>query len=142
MSWQCSEKHIWSATFNNIKNHSKWCPNCSSFRSEKLCREIFEDLLLEPFNKIRPQWLDKLELDGYNESLNIAFEYNGKQHYEFIKHFHNNIEIFEQQKARDKKKYAICQKRGLNLIIIPYQYDFRNPEEMREFIFNELSKIS
>ena len=142
MKWQCSEGHQWTTTFCIIKNHGSWCPNCASFRSEKLCRGIFEELLLEPFPTKRPPFLEGLELDGYNESLNIAFEYNGKQHYEFIKHFHNNIEKFNRQKARDKKKYSICQKRGLNLIIIPYQYDFRNPEEMREFIFNELSKIS
>jgi hypothetical protein len=141
MSWQCGEKHQWQTTFHHIKNGT-WCPNCASHKSEKLCREIFEDLLLEPFLTKRPKWLEGLELDGYNKDLNIAFEYNGKQHYEFIKHFHNNIEKFEQQKNRDKKKYAICQKRDLNLILVPYQYDYRNPEEMRNFIFNELWKIS
>ena len=143
MSWKCGEGHQWITTFDSIKNQGSWCPNCASLRSEKLCREIFEDLLLEPFPTKRPHWLDKLELDGYNENLNIAFEYNGKQHYEFNKRFHNNDpEEFNRQIARDKKKYSICQKRGLNLIIVPYQYDFRNPEEMREFIFNEIWKIS
>jgi hypothetical protein len=143
MSWQCIEGHQWQTAFNNIKYSGYWCPTCSSNKSEKLCRGIFEELLLEPFSKIRPPWLERLELDGYNKDLNIAFEYNGKQHYEFNKHFHNNSpEEFEQQKARDIKKYSICQQRGLNLIIIPYQYDYRNPEEMRDFIFNELWKIS
>ena len=143
MSWQCSKNHIWTTRYNDIKNNGTWCPNCASHKSEKLCREIFEDLLLEPFSTKRPPFLEGLELDGFNESLNIAFEYNGKQHYEFNKRFHNNDpEEFEQQKARDKKKNAICQKRGLNLIIVPYQYDFRNPEEMRDFIFNEIWKIS
>ncbi len=143
MSWQCGEKHTWTARFDSIKNSSSWCPTCSSNKSEKLCREIFEELFLEPFPTKRPPWLEGLELDGYNKDLNIAFEYNGKQHYEFNKRFHNNDpEEFNRQKARDKKKYSICQKRGLNLILVPYQYDYRNPEEMRDFIFNELWKIS
>ncbi len=142
MKWKCSKNHIWITRYRDIKN-GHWCSTCNSHKSEKLCRGIFEDLLLEPFNTIRPEWLERLELDGYNEDLNIAFEYNGKQHYEFNKRFHNNDpEEFEQQKARDIKKYSICQKRGLNLIIVPYQYDYRNPEEMREFIFNEIWKIS
>ena len=142
MNWECDKNHQWQTTFNCIKS-GNWCPNCASHKSEKLCRGIFEDLLLEQFPTKRPKWLEGLELDGINESLNIAFEYNGIQHYEFNKRFHNNDpEEFELQKARDKKKYAICQKRGLNLIIIPYQYDYTNPEEMREFIFNELWKIS
>ena len=97
-------------------------------------------MLLEQFPTKRPTWLDGLELDGYNENLNIAFEYNGKQHYEFIKHFHHDDpDNFERQKVRDIKKYSICQKRGLKLIIIPYQYDHTTPDEMREFILSKLN---
>ena len=43
--------------------------------SEKICRKYFEYLFNKPFNRIRPSWLSELELDGYNEELNIAFEY-------------------------------------------------------------------
>ena len=139
MSWQCSKKHIWNTRFNDVKN-GHWCPNCASHKSEKLCREIFENLLSEPFPTKRPNWLEGLELDGYSEKLNIAFEYNGIQHYEFHKRFHNDDpEEFEKQKARDIKKYSICQKRGLRLIIIPYQYDYTTPDEMREFILSKLN---
>ena len=141
MSWQCRENHTWNATFRAIKSGGSWCPNCSSGRSENLCREIFEKLLMEPFNKMRPIWLEKLELDGYNEELNIAFEYNGIQHYEYTSVFHNNLNDLELQQLRDFKKYSLCKKKGINLIIIPYQYSCQKPKELEDYIINELWKI-
>ena len=107
-----------------------------------MCREIMEKYLLEPFPNTRPDFLEGLELDGYNEELNIAFEYNGKQHYEYIPHFHRNgEEDFETQKERDRKKYRICREKKINLIIIPYQYDYTTPDELDDFIYTELCKI-
>ena len=140
MKWRCNLGHEWEAVFSEIKNGKTWCPQCSSSRTEKLCRNIFEKLLLKPFPTKRPQWLEKLELDGYNEELNIAFEYNGIQHYKYNTRFHNNNpEEFELQKQRDIKKYALCRTRGIKLIIIPYQYDYQNPTELENFIVAELS---
>ena len=82
-------------------------------------------------------------LDGYNKDLNIAFEYNGIQHYEYTEHFHRgDPELFEKQKERDLKKYAICRERNIDLIIILYQYDYSNPKELEDFIFDALWKIS
>ena len=140
--WECDKGHRWEARFDNIKFKGYWCPSCASGRSERMCREIIEKYLLEPFPTKKPDFLEGLELDGYNEELNIAFEYNGIQHYEYIPHFHRNGEQdFETQKARDRKKYRICRERKINLIIIPYQYDHTTPDELDDFIFTELCKI-
>ena len=142
MLWQCEKKHEWSTIYSRIK-HSSWCPRCSGNRSEELCRTIIENYLCEPFPNVRPKFLEGLELDGYNKDLNIAFEYNGIQHYEYNEHFHRgDPELFEKQKERDLKKYAICAERGIDLIIIPYQYDYSKPKELENFIFNALWKIS
>jgi hypothetical protein len=141
MKWRCDKGHEWDTTFGNIKNHGTWCSKCSGYRSEELCRDIFEKYLVEEFPTKRPEWLEGLELDGYNEEVNIAFEYNGRQHYEYNEHFHRgDYEIFEAQQARDLKKYRICRERNVDLIIIPYQYDYTNPTELEDFIFNELCK--
>jgi hypothetical protein len=141
MRWKCNKGHEWDAKFGGIKNCGYWCSQCSGYRSEELCRDIFETHLVEEFPKRRPEWLEGLELDGYNEEVNIAFEYNGIQHYEYNEHFHRgDYERFEAQKARDLKKYRICRERNVDLIIIPYQYDYTNPTELEDFIFNELCK--
>ena len=87
----------------------------------------------------RPQFLNGLELDGWCSKLNIAFEYNGIQHYEYFPHFHRNGESdFKAQQARDRQKYKICHERGIALIIIPHQYTYQNKDELEDFIFNEV----
>ena len=141
MRWKCDKGHEWDAKFDDIKNKGRWCPQCKKSKSEHLCRDIFEKYLVEEFPTKRPEWLEGLELDGYNEEVNIAFEYNGIQHYEYNEFFHRgDYERFEEQQARDLKKYRICRERNVDLIIIPYQYDYTNPTELEDFIFNELCK--
>ena len=95
-------------------------------KGEKRCREYFENKFGKPFIKCRPEWLinpstkRKLELDGYNEKLKLAFEYNGNQHYEYIEYFHNNnVDNFLDQIQRDVDKRLICANHGIRLIIIP-----------------------
>jgi hypothetical protein len=141
--WQCSKSHEWIADFHHIKHSNRWCPDCSRFKTEAVCRSIIEDFLLEKFPTKRPKFLEGLELDGYNEDLKMAFEYNGKQHYEYIPFFHgNDPKKFESQKLRDIKKYNICFDKGISLILIPYQYSYEKPDELRDFIYIELCKIT
>lgn len=35
LTWQCHRGHVWQANFDNVKNKSKWCPNCAILRSTK-----------------------------------------------------------------------------------------------------------
>jgi hypothetical protein len=49
-----------------------------------------------------------MELDLYNESQNIAIEYNGYQHYEFPNKFHKTKKEFYDQIARDVLKEQLC----------------------------------
>ena len=63
----------------------------------------FEKLFEKKFPKNRPEFLRrsngrKLELDGYNEELEIAFEYQGKQHYEYLHCFHRQRKISRNSK--------------------------------------------
>lgn len=102
LKWECNLKHIWESTPNNIKFGS-WCPKCSIGIGERICKLIFESIFKEEFIKIRPDWLKNsssrrnLELDGYCSILNIAFEYNGEQHYSNNEYYsmpkYDNIKI-------------------------------------------------
>lgn len=133
----------WTATFNNIKNHSSGCPECSRSKTERLCREMFQSFLGYLFPNTRPSFLNGLELDGYSEELNLAFEYNGIQHYEYAPFFHQNgYEDFEKQKSRDREKQERCKEHGVKLVVIPSVYTYKQPDLLEDFILSKLKEMS
>lgn len=50
-------------------------------------------------------------------------EYNGKQHYQFLRTFHDTQHDFEVQLERDKEEKEYCETNGIILISIPYTYN-------------------
>jgi len=76
----------------------------------------------------------RLQLDGYNKKLNLAFEYNGQQHYKYTPVFHRIPKRFEQQKKRDRKKLELCKKESIELVVIPYT----ERDNLEKFIRSQL----
>lgn len=95
--------------------------------SENQVRGFFESLLgyKYKFPTIRPDWLKSrktkanLELDGYCEELNLAFEYQGEYHYFYVP-VHHKEKTLEDIKATDELKLKICKQRGVSLIQVPH----------------------
>ena len=86
--------------------------------------------LTKPFLKARPKWLlnksgNRLELDGYNEELKLAFEFQGAQHYKFISMFHKNRTL-EETKRTDLLKRDLCEQHGIRIVIIPHTFKMRH----------------
>jgi hypothetical protein len=135
--WRCKENHIWEAAPKDIKR-GQWCPTCSIGVSERICRAYFENIFNKKFSRTRPKWLinskgNKLELDGYNKELQLAFEYHGKQHFKHIKAWHKKRTL-EQQKEDDMAKRNLCKFRGIVLIEVPYTIKF---EEIGKYIIRQ-----
>lgn len=80
----------------------------------------------------RPSWLEGLELDIYVPDHNIAFEYQGIQHFRAIKHWGGERQL-QKQKEHDARKKRICSERGINLICINY-----NEPLTTEFVVNRI----
>ena len=115
------------AIINNPQSPPKAKSGRQTSRREEECRRILEDHYKVPFEPTRTvPWLTnpetgrKLELDGYNADLRIAFEYNGVQHYDYPNHVHKNEGEFIAQKRRDLFKHKQCDANGVYLITIPH----------------------
>lgn len=134
---KCKNNHEWETSLTSL-GRGRWCTKCR-YKSETMAIEIIEEIMSEKFIKIRPKWLQKLELDGYCEKLKLAIEYNGIQHTIFSHFFHHkSIKNFETQKARDLLKRELCKKHGVTLITVPFQYNMKNRNSMYDFIRSEL----
>jgi hypothetical protein len=115
---------------------------------EKECLRVMEKIYGIPFQvQVRPDWLRNprtgrcLELDVCElETLNIAVEYNGAQHYKYTKKFHKSIEDFKNQVYRDKVKYDLCNKHGVYLITVPYNVPIKHIEAFITYYLPESVK--
>lgn len=116
------------------------CTDCSSGLSERICRTTFEQLFNSKFPKLRPKWLEGLELDGYSESLQIAFEHQGQQHYGPT--FYSDKEEFKKVKERDARKKKICEKRRIKLFIIPEIYTVTKINNIKNVITKEAERLN
>lgn len=99
----------------------------------KLVREIFPHQRIELEHNIAER--GALFLDIYLPRLKVAFEYDGKQHFEYCEHFHGTREAFLQARRRDENKDDRCEELGITLIRVAYD------EEMtKELLLAKLEK--
>ena len=145
LEWQCAEGHTWFATYSNIA-FGRWCPECASGIGERICREYFEQLFGKKFPKVRPSWLInqdgyQMELDGFCKELSLAFEHQGRQHYQQIDYFHSNMEQLEKRQVDDKRKRHLCERHGIKLIEVPQIPDYLPVDKVQQFIIKESRKV-
>ncbi len=127
--------------FNDYRKF--WNQKTHIGKSEERCRKIFEDIFQVNFDKSYPRWLKserggQMHLDGYNNNLKIAFEYQGEQHYRFVPYWHRNSETFEQRQADDRWKKKLCKERDVILIEIPYTVKYN---QLEEYIINKCKEM-
>ena len=105
---------------------------------------MLEQLFGVPFPRARPTWLvnprtgRRLEFDGFNAELRLAFEYHGEHHYSVVLPFKMDRKRLNAQQQRDTLKATLCAERGIKLIEVPHTV---NPLEMPGWIFNAVRKL-
>jgi hypothetical protein len=139
LKWRCQNGHVWEAAFNDLLKGT-WCPTCGKGIRERLCRHYFEQITNHVFLSAKPDWLrnsngNRMELDGFCEVLSLAFEHQGKQHYEKVDHFNQRQESLEWRLSSDRLKRSICVEKGVTLIEVPYWVE---NESLPGWISNEL----
>lgn len=86
----------------------------------------FYSLLLSP--KFQP-----LQIDRYYPDIKLGFEYDGRQHDEYIKYIHKSRKNFTYQQQCDKIKDKECKANGITLIRISHKEKI-TPELIRQKI--------
>ena len=95
-------------------------------RGETECRRVLQSIFGKPFPNARPSFMknsitgSNLEIDCYNQELNLGCEYHGKQHYEYVPYFHKDKQHFYNQRYRDEESKRLCRQNGVTLIEVPY----------------------
>ena len=135
----CGNGHPFKISGANLYS-GKWCSSCRN-PNENFCRTVLEQMLGNELPKKRPKRLysltgKRLELDGYCSKKQIAFEYNGIQHYEFVSTFHSKDKGIKEQQERDKNKANACDKHGVSLIVVPFFEESSSIDERLLYIEN------
>jgi very-short-patch-repair endonuclease len=77
----------------------------------------------------------RLFFDFYVKELGVFIEVQGRQHVQFVKHFHGDAETFKAQKYRDNLKVEYVQTTGKCLVRI---YD--TEDVTKKLVLNKISK--
>ena len=103
------------------------CPDCWKSKGELEIESILKKNIL---NYKKQFWfkdlrhINTLKYDfgilDENGSLKYLIEYNGEQHYKFIKHIHKYYENYEVMKIRDVLKQEYCVKNNIPLFVIKF----------------------
>lgn len=113
--------------------------------SERHMREWLNEIIntkkFSPHYNFKADFLQGMHFDVFYPSLNLAFEFDGAQHFMPVRFGGNKeeaIKIFELTKRRDKKKNEICNRLGIKLVRFKY-YKFN--KELVQKTARKLMKI-
>jgi len=149
--WKCSKGHDFTRPYSNIHQSGTFCPICSEGLSERICRAAAEQLFGTPFRKTKLRGVRGvggryLELDAYSDSLKLAIDHNGSQHYQPIRFGSQTeaqaIACFHKQQEHDLRRREFCRANGIALIEVPELGKRTKTEDLKEFIRAECMKAN
>lgn len=139
----CNLGHPFEKDWEHL-TRGQWCAICSKgSKSEEIARVVFQALFGQQFKKVRPEWLRYpltgrlLELDGYNEELKIAFEYQGAQHRDWQIGNEGKAGL-QRRLQRDEWKRNEVRARGVSLVEL---WDTTRYEDFGPEIRDQLRKL-
>ena len=92
--------------------------------ARKILKEEFPyDTILEEVPLVgshKPSRKSTLYVDFFIPSHSLAIEVHGRQHFEFVAHFHGDRKGFRKSKARDRDKENWLQNNNIDLNVLSY----------------------
>lgn len=101
----------------------------------EIANKIYETIReLFPYNIILSEWYlnykgQRLFFDIFIKDLGVLIEIQGRQHFEFVKHFHGSREGFLEQRKRDNFKLEYVEE-NKRLCLVRFNYDEDINKEM------------
>ena len=123
---------------NNIRS-KKGFNIVGSLYNESLLFNLIQDAFpkYKVITQYSPDWLGRQRIDIYIKELNVAIEYNGKQHYEPVTYF-GGKEAYLKTVERYKMKKQKCRRNGCELIEVKYDEDLIKRVELIKARYNNV----
>ena len=60
---------------------------------------------------------EQLFLDLYIPHFRVGIEFHGRQHFEFVQHYHKDLAGFREHQERDQRKIELCHQQGIAVAV-------------------------
>ena len=93
---------------------------------------------LYPSSKVHYEYAlpDGSRIDIFIPVFGIAIEYDGKQHYKYVEHFHKDISGYIEGIKKDAGKDTWCEEHGIKVIRIRADDMLSSKEELEQIAMN------
>jgi very-short-patch-repair endonuclease len=121
LKWQCNQGHIFYLTANKAKR-GKWCLECGASIGERNIRMILQELNIPFVQQCVLPILPRRKYDfcfRYNDK-HYLIEFDGEQHFQFVKRYHKTKTKFTECQVIDRIKTYCSWRSGYHLIRIDY----------------------
>ena len=130
-------KRLWKLSKCIVSGDQKRPRSNLHILARKLLREQFPyDTILEEVplpGSHKPSRKSTLYVDFFIPSHSLAVEVQGRQHFEFVAHFHGDRQGFRKSKARDRDKANWLENNDIQLIALSYS---GKEDDWRQSIIN------
>ena len=130
-------ERLWNVSKHVVYGDDKRPRSKLHISARKLLRQIFPyDTILEEVplpGSHKPSRRSTLFVDFLIPSESLAVDVNGRQHFEFVAHFHGDKVGFRKSKARDRDKANWLQINSIALVALSYS---ESEDEWKRRIIN------
>lgn len=116
----------WNITVNNHINHGFGCPHCNISKGKLACESILKALGIQYISQATITSLPtrKYDFSFIYKGSTFLLEFDGMQHFQYVEHFHLNIDKFIEKQHIDYIKTQRALYQGYKVIRISYlQFD-------------------